>query len=66
MRIRDEDNDFNRPEQNKNWGECDPDWLVGAARIVYDQCEHMGFTPKIEYRVFVQREDAWFEITITK
>ena len=41
--------DYDRPRGVRQGGMCEPHWLTGAARIVYQYCQDTGFKPTLEY-----------------
>lgn len=67
IRIREKDISF--PSKGIGYNYCDPAWLKGRAKFLYDQCDSLGLQPKIEY-VYISGggsgydDESWFEIKI--
>jgi len=41
--------DYKRPRESRNsWNVCEPEWLIGACKLVYDYCVEDGLKPTIE------------------
>lgn len=41
--------DYDRPRQNRTWNYCNPIWLKGACRLVFEHCEKIRLEPTLEY-----------------
>lgn len=41
--------DYNKPRGNNEWNICRPEWLVGAAKIVWDYCVGANLKPTLEF-----------------
>jgi len=56
--------DYKRPAINTQWDLCDPQWLQGAARLVWDHCVDQRLNPRIYYWFTVGGEDSGFDIGV--
>lgn len=42
-------NDYDRPHENMQWSRCDPSWLKGACKLVYQYCVESQLRPTLDY-----------------
>ncbi len=53
-----------QPPAGESWAKCEPTWLKGAGKIVYEYCEESRLKPTIEFWYAETGGDYGFNIVV--